>query len=80
MVKGLDRFAEFFAGNEAHYVLIGGVATHLALEDAGLQDRATKDLDILGTLARSLWSGGMSQYSPAAVPVSIRSVAMRSMW
>ncbi|MCB1744844.1 MAG: phosphoenolpyruvate carboxykinase (ATP), partial [Gammaproteobacteria bacterium] len=47
MVKGLDRFADFFAGDEAHYVLIGGVATYLALEDAGLQARATKDLDIV---------------------------------
>lgn len=47
MVKGLDTFAEFFAGDEGHYVLIGGVATQLTLEDAGLPARATKDLDIV---------------------------------
>lgn len=47
MVKGLDTFASFFAGDEAHYVLIGGVATQLVLEAAGLPARATKDLDIV---------------------------------
>lgn len=47
MVKGLDVFADFFAGDEAHYVLIGGVATQLVLEDVGLPARATKDLDIV---------------------------------
>jgi hypothetical protein len=47
MVRGLERFAAFFAEDEAHYVLIGGVATHLVLEEAGLQARATKDLDIV---------------------------------
>jgi hypothetical protein len=47
MVKGLDRFAAFFAGDEACYVLIGGVATQLVLEEAGLPARATRDLDIV---------------------------------
>jgi hypothetical protein len=47
VVKGLDTFAVFFAGDEARYVLIGGVASQLVLEDAGLQARATKDLDIV---------------------------------
>lgn len=47
MVRGLDTFAAFFSGYEEQYVLIGGVATYLALEDAGLEARATKDLDIV---------------------------------
>ena len=47
MVKGLDLFARTFAGFEDQYVLIGGVATLLALEDAGLEGRGTKDLDIV---------------------------------
>lgn len=47
MVKGLDVFATHFAGDEARYVLIGGVATYLVLEEAGLAARATKDLDIV---------------------------------
>lgn len=47
MVKGLDTFAAFFAGGEARYALIGGVATQLVLEEAALPARATKDLDIV---------------------------------
>ncbi len=47
MVRGLDRFAAFFAGDEARYVLIGGVATQLVLAEAGLSARATKDLDVV---------------------------------
>ncbi len=47
MVTGLDVFAAHFAGDEAHYVLIGGVATQLVLEEAGLSARATRDLDIV---------------------------------
>jgi hypothetical protein len=47
VVRGLDTFAAFFAGDEARYVLIGGVATQLVLEEAGLPVRATKDLDIV---------------------------------
>lgn len=47
MVTGLDKFKEHFAGFEGHYVLIGGTAATLAMEDAGLTFRATKDLDIV---------------------------------
>lgn len=47
MVNGLDVFARFFAEDTSRYVLIGGVATFLVLEDAGLAARATKDLDIV---------------------------------
>lgn len=63
MVKGLDIFAAFFAGDEAHYVLIGGVATQLVLEDAGLPARATNDLYIVlrvealdKTFGEKLWA------------------------
>lgn len=47
MVRGLDRFREHFAGYTSHYVLIGGAACDLAMEEAGLAFRATKDLDIV---------------------------------
>lgn len=47
MVVGLDRFAEHFRDYADRYVLIGGVATHLALEAAGIAFRPTKDLDIV---------------------------------
>ena len=47
MVKGLDRFREHFAGFSDRYVLIGGTAATVTMEEAGLEFRGTKDLDIL---------------------------------
>lgn len=47
MIKGLDKFKTQFTGFEKQYVLIGGTATYLLLDAAGLQPRATKDLDIV---------------------------------
>ena len=47
MVRGLDVFRRRFAGPEDRYVLIGGTAVDIAMDDAGLRFRATKDLDIV---------------------------------
>lgn len=47
MVKGLDLFRQHFADYADQYALIGGTAATLAMEDAGLDFRATKDLDIV---------------------------------
>jgi hypothetical protein len=47
MVRGLDIFREWFAAYVDQYVLIGGTAATLTMEDAGLEFRATKDLDIV---------------------------------
>ncbi|MCD6526171.1 MAG: hypothetical protein J7K75_04160 [Desulfuromonas sp.] len=47
MVIGLDEFAAHFAAYQDRYILIGGAATWLVLNDAGLDPRATKDLDIV---------------------------------
>ncbi len=47
MVQGLDNFKNFFQGFEDKYTLIGGVACHLSMVEAGLEFRATKDLDIV---------------------------------
>jgi len=47
MVKGLDLFREHFREYADRYVLIGGAACDLALGEAGLDFRATKDLDIV---------------------------------
>lgn len=47
MVKGLDLFAAHFKDYEGQFVLIGGVACYLAMEDAGISFRATKDFDIV---------------------------------
>ena len=47
MVRGLDLFRQFFAAHADQYVLIGGTAATLAMEEAGLTFRATKDLDVV---------------------------------
>jgi hypothetical protein len=47
VVRGLDVFREHFAGHADQFVLIGGTAATLAMEQAGLEFRATKDLDIV---------------------------------
>ena len=46
-MRGLAAFCEHFARWQDRYVLIGGVATDVLLEDAGLMARATKDLDVV---------------------------------
>lgn len=63
MVKGLDLFREHFRGFADRYVLIGGTACDLIMNDAGLPFRATKDLDIVlcvealdPTFARAFWA------------------------
>ena len=47
MVKGLDLFRERFREYSDRYVLIGGAACDLAMQEAGLEFKATKDLDIV---------------------------------
>jgi hypothetical protein len=47
MVKGLNIFKKHFANFQEKYGLIGGTACMLALEEAGIPFRATKDLDIV---------------------------------
>jgi hypothetical protein len=47
MVNGLDRFQAHFAGYTDRYVLIGGTASSLAVEELGGNFRVTKDLDIV---------------------------------
>jgi len=47
MVRGLAKFREQFRAHAGQYVLIGGTACDLLMEEAGLGFRATKDLDIV---------------------------------
>ncbi|MCU0793173.1 MAG: hypothetical protein MUE42_10085 [Opitutaceae bacterium] len=47
MVAGLDTFQKHFAAFSDCYVLIGGTASSLAMEELGAEFRATKDLDIV---------------------------------
>ncbi len=46
-MQGLDKFREYMSGFRSHYVVIGGLATVLTLEDRGLPARATKDVDMI---------------------------------
>jgi len=46
-IKGLKIFRKHFKGYEDQYKLIGGTACHLLFENAGIDFRATKDLDIV---------------------------------
>lgn len=47
MVKGIDKFKEYFAGFENQYVIIGGTACDIQLEEGGAQFRATHDIDMV---------------------------------
>lgn len=47
MVRGIDLFKAHFQPFADRYVLIGGTACFLAMEEVGLEFRATKDLDIV---------------------------------
>ena len=46
-VRGQDRFKEHMAGLEDSYAVIGGTACEVLLEDADLEFRATKDIDMV---------------------------------
>ncbi len=47
MVRGLEIFQEWFNGFENQYVLIGGTAASITMDEAGLSFRGTRDLDIV---------------------------------
>lgn len=47
MVRGLKKFGDYFSKYSDQYVLIGGAACELIMEEAGLGFRSTKDLDIV---------------------------------
>jgi hypothetical protein len=47
MVDGLDIFKEHFAAYADRYVLIGGTASSIAMDELGVDFRVTKDLDIV---------------------------------
>ena len=47
MVKGLERFREYFRDFTEQYVLIGGAACDISFENQEAEFRATKDLDMV---------------------------------
>jgi len=71
-LKGLDKFRKHFDGLDRHYVLIGGSACFIVMDEAGIDFRATRDLDIVlcvealnGDFAARFWqfveAGGYQQ-------------------
>lgn len=47
MVRGLDVFKKYFEQYPDNYVIIGGTACDIIIDDAGFVPRATKDIDII---------------------------------
>ena len=47
MVTGIDRFREYFVAHEDQYAIIGGAACDLLFDSAGLDFRATRDIDMV---------------------------------
>ena len=47
MVTGISKFREHFVAHEDQYAIIGGTACDLLFDAAGLDFRATRDIDIV---------------------------------
>ncbi|MCB9092979.1 MAG: hypothetical protein H6620_10515 [Halobacteriovoraceae bacterium] len=48
MIRGLEHFKDYFRDYSENFILVGGVASYLLLDEAGVpKKRATKDLDIV---------------------------------
>jgi hypothetical protein len=47
MVKGLEKFKEHFSGFEDNYVIIGGTACDVTLQNTDMRPRATDDIDMI---------------------------------
>ena len=47
MVKGLDLFKAYFAAFPENYLIIGGTARDIIMEDAGFEPKGTKDIDMI---------------------------------
>ena len=47
MIQGIDKFKEYFIEYTDNYVIIGGLATALLMDNYGFLARATKDVDMM---------------------------------
>lgn len=47
MIRGLEKFKDFFRDFQGQYVLIGGSACDILFEEAGIPFRATRDIDMV---------------------------------
>lgn len=61
MIRGLELFRDYFKDFKQSYVLIGGAACDVLMDDAGLEFRATKDLDIV-LCAEALDAGFVARF------------------
>ena len=52
-IRGLHHFADFFKDLREDFAVIGGTAATMLLDEAGLEFRATKDIDIVIIAAES---------------------------
>ena len=46
-IRGLRHFVDYVAAHSGDYVIISGVAAVFSLDDAGLDSRPTKDIDLV---------------------------------
>lgn len=46
-MKGIDKIRQYLGKYKENYVIIGGTACNLNLEDANISGRATKDIDMI---------------------------------
>ena len=72
MVKGLERFREHFVAFADRYLIIGGTACDLALTAAGLEFRATKDIDV----AVAVLDFEFDEYDPTVVLPNLLSILL----
>ena len=61
MVRGLDIFKKYFEQYPENYVIIGGTACDIIIDEAGFVPRATKDIDII-LVVEALSSGFVKQF------------------
>jgi hypothetical protein len=61
MVRGLDIFKKYFEEYPDNYVIIGGTACDLIIDEAGFVPRATKDIDII-LVVEALNAGFVKQF------------------
>lgn len=61
MVRGLNIFKKYFGAYPDNYVIIGGTACDIIIEDAGLTTRVTKDIDMI-LVVEALTSDFVAQF------------------
>ena len=74
MIKGFDKFKQFFAPHSESFIVIGGTAMQLHGEHGGFTPRVTQDIDILVIVEK------MSSDFTSAFHAFLREGAMNAIW